>query len=102
MAQQSARIVSTPDVLAGDPRIDGTRIGVYHVHGLVEKRGLEPQTVADRFDLDVADIYRALAYYHEHPDEMASISHRREQRHRDARENPHIVTGPEDLAETSE
>lgn len=100
MAQKSARIVSTPDVLDGDPRIDGTRIGVYHVHELVEGRDLSPQSAADRFDLDVADIYRALAYYHEHPGEMATISERREQRHETAEDDPRVATGPGDITST--
>ncbi|PSP78920.1 DUF433 domain-containing protein [Halobacteriales archaeon QS_1_68_20] len=99
MAQQRARIVSTPDVLGGDPRIDGTRIGVYHVHELVEGRGLNPGTVADRFDLDVADVYRALAYYHEHPGEMAEIDARREEREQAAAGDSRVVAGPEDVAE---
>ena len=93
MAQQSARIVSTPDVLDGDPRIDGTRIGVYHVHELVEGRELSPQSATDRFDLDVADIYRALAYYHEHPGEMATIGERREQRRDGADDDSRVATG---------
>ena len=102
MAQQSARIVTTPDVLGGDPRIDGTRLGVYRVHELVERRGLEPRTVADRFDVDVADVYRALAYYHEHPTEMAAISERRTERQRAAEDDPRVVTGPGDAVDSPE
>lgn len=93
-----SRIVSTEGVLGGKPRIDGTRIGVYFVHERVEGRGLEPQTVADRHDLDVADVYRALAYYHDHPDEMASIEETREERREKAESNPDVATGPDDLA----
>lgn len=102
MAQQSARIVATPDVLGGDPRIDGTRISVYRVHELVEGRDLEPQVVADRFGLDVADVYRALAYYHEHPGEMAAISDRRERRREAAEDDPRVVTGPGDTVDPGE
>ena len=98
--QEPVRIVSTPDVLGGDPRIDGRRISVFFVHAQVEDAGLDPQTVADRYDLDVADVYRALAYYHEHPDEMAAIQARREQRHEAAEEDPAVVTGPADLDAT--
>ena len=29
--------------------------------------------VADRYDLDVADVYHALAYYHDHPREMNAV-----------------------------
>ena len=73
----SARIVTTEGVLGGQPRIDGTRISVLFVHERVEGRGLDPQTVADRHGLDVADVSHALAYYHDHPREM---DHRRRER----------------------
>jgi len=99
MAQQRSRIVSTPDVLGGDPRIDGTRLGVHHVHELVEGRGLPAATVADRHDVDVADVYRALAYYHEHPEEMAAIRERRERRAREGAGDDRVATGPEDVPE---
>ena len=102
MSQQSAHIVATPDVLGGDPRIDGTRISVYRVHELVERRDLEPQAAADRFDVDVADVYRALAYYHEHPSEMAAIADRRGERRQAAEDDPRVVTGPKDVADTEE
>lgn len=100
--QESTRIVSTPDVLGGDPRIEGRRLSVFFIHEQVEGRGLDPGTVADRYDLDVADVYRALAYYHENPDEMAEIRARREQRHEAASDDPDVATGPEDLDEAIE
>lgn len=100
--QERQRIASTPDVLGGDPRIEGRRLSVHFIHSQVEGRGLDPQTVADRYDLDVADVYRALVYYHEHPDEMAEIQARRERRHDAGTENPDVVTSPEDLDELSE
>jgi hypothetical protein len=70
---------------------------VYFVHERVEGRGLEPQTVADRHDLDVADVYRALAYYHDHPDEMARIEQERKRLRESAESDPNVATGPADL-----
>lgn len=93
------RIVRTEDVRHGKARIAGTRITVYFVREQVEGRGLDPQTVADRYDLDLADVYRALAYFHEHPDEMAEIAKRRERHHTEAEDDPHVATGPDDLGE---
>lgn len=87
MAQQAVRIVSDDDVMGGEPRIEGRRITVRQVAEWVEEEGLDARTVADRHDLDVAAVYRALAYYHEHPDEMAAVQRRREQAERDARED---------------
>lgn len=101
-AQDSARIVKTSDVLGGDPRIKGRRLGVYFIREQVEGRGLDPKTVADRYDLDLADVCRALTYYHEHPEEMAEIQARRERREADAADDPHIATGPDDLGKPTE
>ncbi|EMA54518.1 DUF433 domain-containing protein [Halococcus salifodinae] len=67
MAQQTARIVKGEDVMGGEPRIEGRRISVRQVAGWVEKGDLSAKTVADRYDLDIADVYRALTYYHENP-----------------------------------
>lgn len=95
--REGARIVSTPEVLGGDPRIEGRRIGVYFVRERVEGRGLSPQTVADRHDLDIADVYRALAYYHERPREMTEIRRRRRRRLDEAADDPDVAMGPDDL-----
>lgn len=100
--QESHRIVSTPDILGGDPRIEGRRLSVFFIHKQVEERGLDPQSVAERYDLDVADVYRALAYYHENPGEMAAIQRRREKRRTDAENDPNVATGPEDLGSPAE
>lgn len=43
------------------------------MYALVEEQDIDPETVADRYDLDVADVYRALAYYHDHPREMSDV-----------------------------
>lgn len=68
-----AEIVRTDDVLGGDPRIEGTRVGVLHVYELVVQGGHDPADVADQLDLSLGDVYSALAYYHEHPDEMRAV-----------------------------
>lgn len=76
MPESSAGRIATD--LMSEPHIVGRRISVLHVYDWVEGRGLSPQEVAERFDIDIADIYRALAYYHDHPEEMKA--------HRQARE----------------
>lgn len=96
MAQTSGRIVSTPSVLGGKPRVDGTRIGVYFLHQQVEERGLDPEAVAAEYDLDVADVYHALAYFHDHPEEMAEVEERRERARQRAEADDRIATGPDD------
>jgi hypothetical protein len=73
---------------------------VSHVHALVEERGLDAQTVADRFDLTVSEVYHALAYYHDHPEEMRAVKEHRRELHEAAGDDPRIITGPEDLLES--
>ncbi len=68
-----AEIVRTEDVLGGDPRIEGTRVGVLHVYELVVEGNHSPVDVADQLDLTLGEVYSALAYYHEHPDEMREV-----------------------------
>ena len=79
MAQRTEPIVAIPGVMGGEPRIEGRRVTVLHLYEQVEGRDLDPQTVAARHDLDVADVYRALAYYHEHPREMSEVRKRHEE-----------------------
>lgn len=63
-------ITRDEDVLGGEPRIEGTRIGVRHVAGRVIEGGRSAAHVADQFDLSLAAVYEALSYYYAHPDEM--------------------------------
>lgn len=70
-------IVATESVLAGAPRIDGTRIGVHHVAERVLDAGASPADVAADYDLDLADVHRALTYYYDNLDEMRTVRERR-------------------------
>jgi uncharacterized protein (DUF433 family) len=49
------------------------------IYDRVEGRGLEPGTVADRFDLDLTEVYEALLYYHENPATFAELREEKEQ-----------------------
>ena len=92
MSQQSARIVQE---VHDEPHIEGSRITVRHVYERVHGRGLRPETVAERYNLDIADVYHALAYYHEHPDQMREIERRREEAIKSAREKT-TITPPDE------
>lgn len=63
-----------------EPHIEGRRVTVRRIQGLVEDAGQSPFEVADELQLDVADVYAALHYYHANPDEMTEIERRRQQR----------------------
>ncbi|MFB6216903.1 MAG: DUF433 domain-containing protein, partial [Candidatus Aenigmatarchaeota archaeon] len=69
------RIVSTEDVMGGKPRIEGTRIRVVDVVGYYEERQLSPEEIAEKFDLELEDVYAALVYYYEHPREIRRQMH---------------------------
>jgi len=75
MSQQSARIVRE---VHDEPHIAGSRITVRWIYARVHERGLRPETVAERHNLDIADVYHALAYYHDHPEEMEKVERQRE------------------------
>jgi uncharacterized protein (DUF433 family) len=92
MSQQFARIVRE---VHDEPHIKGSRVSVRHIYARVHERGLHPETVADRLNLDTADVYHALAYYHEHPEEMAEVEHRREKAMQEAEEQT-TLTPPEE------
>jgi uncharacterized protein (DUF433 family) len=70
-------IVQTDDVLGGEPRIEGTRVGVLDIYELVVGGGDSPADVADQLDRSLAEIYAALAYYHENPEEMRALRRKR-------------------------
>lgn len=85
MAKRETRRVARE--LMDEPHISGRRVSVRQVHALVEDRDVDPETVADRYDLDMADVYHALAYYHDHPREMSDVEAGREAAFEDFRES---------------
>ncbi|MFC4986883.1 MULTISPECIES: hypothetical protein [Saliphagus] len=62
MNQVAIRIVRT---LHDEPHLEGRRLTARFINKQVEDRSLDPRMVADRHDLDAADVYRALTYYHD-------------------------------------
>jgi len=58
------------DVLGGEPRLEGTRVGVRHVAARVVDSDQSPAHVADQLDISLSEVYEALAYYYAHIDEM--------------------------------
>lgn len=71
-------IVKTPDVLGGDPRIDGHRIGVHHIYQRYVEGGNTLEEIATSYDITVAKVHAALAYAFSNPDEMRDIEARHE------------------------
>jgi len=70
------QVVKTDDVLGGDPRIEGHRIGVYHVYRRYVEGDDTPEEIATSYDISVAAVHTALAYAFNNPDEMREIEAR--------------------------
>jgi uncharacterized protein (DUF433 family) len=71
-------ITRDDDVLGGEPRIAGTRVGVRHVAGRVIDSGQSPAHVADQFDISLSDVYEALSYYYSHIEEIRDFERENE------------------------
>lgn len=59
-------IETTPGIVGGKPRIAGRRITVQDVAIWHERLGRSVDEIASDYDLTLADIYAALAYYFDH------------------------------------
>ena len=60
------RIVSTPNICGGRPRIDGHRIQVEDVAIWHDRMGMSPDAIVSEYpSITLADVHAALAYYYE-------------------------------------
>ncbi|MFC1851954.1 DUF433 domain-containing protein [candidate division CSSED10-310 bacterium] len=60
----------SPETLGGKPRIAGRRIAVQDIVVWHEILGTSVDEIASEYDLTLADVYAALAYYHDHREEI--------------------------------
>jgi uncharacterized protein (DUF433 family) len=66
----------TPGVCGGKPRISGHRIRVQDIVIWHERMGLSPDEILLHYPtITLADVYAALAYYHDHQDEIQQQIH---------------------------
>jgi uncharacterized protein (DUF433 family) len=70
MDTMSAHVVLTPGIAGGKPRIAGHRITVQDIVIWHERLGLSADEIATEYDLSLADVYAALAYYYDHREEV--------------------------------
>jgi uncharacterized protein (DUF433 family) len=86
-------IVLTPGVCGGKPRIAGHRIKVAHVAVWHERERLSPaEIIAQHPGVTLGDVHAALAYYHDHRDEIdADIRAGEEAAERLAAEQPSLL-----------
>ena len=70
MAVQTSGVAEN---LLDEPHVEGRRISVLQLRDRVEEVGDTPQFVANDYDLDLAAVYQALAYYHTHVEKMERV-----------------------------
>jgi uncharacterized protein (DUF433 family) len=63
-------IEATPGVAGGKPRVAGRRITVQNIAVWHERMGKSADEIAAEYDLTLADVYAALAYYFDHRGEI--------------------------------
>jgi uncharacterized protein (DUF433 family) len=69
----SEHIEITPGVCGGKPRIAGHRIKVQDIVIWHERLGLSPDEIVYHHpSITLADVYSALAYYHDHLEEIGN------------------------------
>ena len=68
------RIVTSEDVLGGDPRIENRRIGVYHVYQQYVEGNETPEAIATSYEIPVAEVHIALAYAFSNHEEIRDIA----------------------------
>lgn len=64
------RIEQTESICGGKPRIAGHRITVQDVAVWHERLGRSVDQIASEYDLSLADVYAALAYYFAHREQI--------------------------------
>jgi len=66
----TAHVIQTPGTCGGRPRLAGHRITVADVAVWHEKMGWSIDEIANEYHLTLAQVYAALAYYHDHRAEI--------------------------------
>jgi uncharacterized protein (DUF433 family) len=60
----------TPDVRSGKPCLAGTRIAVADIALMNLRLGQSLEEIAGKYDLPLAAVYAAMAYYYDHQTEI--------------------------------
>jgi uncharacterized protein (DUF433 family) len=63
-------IVRTPGIRGGNARVDGTRIGVHDVIGIIINGASVDEVIRSFPDLTRAHVYACLTYYEDHRAEI--------------------------------
>lgn len=78
----AAHIMSAPDIQLGRPVIVDTQVRVQDVFVWYEDLGMQPDDIADRCSLSLAQVFAALTFAYEYKDRIeAAIRHDRRMGH---------------------
>jgi uncharacterized protein (DUF433 family) len=69
-----SHITKTPEVCGGQPVIDDTRVRVVNIVALFKEGKTPEQMLLGYPSLNLAQIYAALSYYYDHPQEIEAKS----------------------------
>lgn len=68
-----SRIVRNPNVLGGEPTVAGTRVPVRSVVIGFRRYGGDVERVGRAYQLDIAAVQDAMAYYRQHREEIEAL-----------------------------
>ncbi len=69
-------VVQTDDVLGGEPRVDGRRVGVHRLYRQYDEQERSATALAEAYDLSLPEVHAALAYATANPEQMEAIAER--------------------------
>ena len=95
-------IVTDSEIRSGDPCIQGTRISVLDIKRRVIDGEEDPFAVATEYDLDVAAVFTALAYYYDNTDEMRNREAEAAERRQEIKQESARLREQLDAADTAE
>lgn len=72
-ASLDQHIQLTPGICGGRPRIAGRRITVQNIVGWHEHEGISADRIAASYELSLAEVHAALAYYFDHRQEIDTV-----------------------------
>ncbi len=70
MSMETLHVVVEPGFCGGQPHLRGRRVKVQHVADWYERQGLSIESICEQFGLGPAEVHAALAYYHDHREEI--------------------------------
>lgn len=65
----------TPDIVGGKPRIAGSRITVQNIAIWHERMGMSADEISAEYNISLADVFAALAFYFDYRQEIDESIH---------------------------